>query len=132
MIVFAYLDTVFEGLSKTTGLQDDLIKVVSSWLICIPLGYIHDLLDNRFLRNMYSLFFGIFLSYMCIKENMFLTLFASISSYFLTVILRKRASIPVFVFNFTILISLHIHRYIVTFSFYHIFSIFVIYLQNLD
>ncbi|KAL4465514.1 hypothetical protein ABPG72_001617 [Tetrahymena utriculariae] len=112
MLIFAYLDSIFEKISTQSGIADDLIKVVFTWLACIPLGFIHGFLKDHFLRNMYSLLTGLFLSYMCIKDNMYITLATSIGTYILTSMLQKKSPIPVFIMTFTVLVSLHIHRFI--------------------
>ena len=87
MQVFEYIDDQFLALSKATNMEEDQLKVVVAWLVCIPLGLVQDLLRDRFIRNMYSLIFGLFLSFMCIKHDMFITLSAAIITYFLTSVL---------------------------------------------
>ncbi|KRX06832.1 hypothetical protein PPERSA_11477 [Pseudocohnilembus persalinus] len=110
-MIFSYLDDQFEAIGNVVGLPDDQLKVVFSWIFCIPFGFFQKKLTNPFVRNIYGLALGLFLQYLCIKEYTYLMVFQALVVYAMAKILKKKCDWPSFFFLYSILIAYHIHRF---------------------
>jgi len=110
--MFELIDHYFEVVADKISLPPDQFKVVFTFLICIPLGQIHRLIKNPFLRNLFSLLIGAFLQYSCIKVWSLILWGMSTWVYILAVIFKKNCSIPVFISSFGLLVAFHTHRYL--------------------
>ena len=109
------VEQFFDPIASSLGVPTDQVVLISCFLITVPLGWVQFyLIQNPFLRHLYSIFCGIGLCLIQFgPQGMIHFAVSSLAVYIMLLTLpQRKVAFPVFVFLLLYLSSMHIYRMI--------------------